>query len=139
MKQILFGVCAALLLACGGQDSNIPSVESAGEALEGAAEGLAEQAGDVADEARGLAEQAGEAASDAMSGDAANCLELVRGGQFAEAIPVCTQALSLDSSNQEVQDALDTARERVADMGIGDAEEAGEAVEDLGEQLPDLN
>ena len=41
-------------------------------------------------------------------------MDLVKEAKFAEAVPVCTEALGLDPSNTAVQQALDKAKSEAA-------------------------
>ena len=101
------------------------AAEEAGKAADAAAEAAADAADAAMDKANGAADAASEAASDAAdaASDAADaaadamtgggsqgCLDLVAAGKFADAIPVCTQALAGDPTNQAVKDALDEAK-----------------------------
>jgi hypothetical protein len=45
-----------------------------------------------------------------------SCLDLVNGGEFANAIPVCNEASKIAPENTEVQAALEKARAKVATL-----------------------
>lgn len=46
-----------------------------------------------------------------------HCLDLVNGGAFTEAVPVCVRATGLDPENTAVKQALETARTEAAAAG----------------------
>lgn len=131
MKLTIFAQWFAVLaviaaLGCGG--------ESARDTLSDAASDVSARASDAANSAADAASSAASSASDAasdladdaMADDAAgsdeaeSCLGLVGEAKFAEAIPVCTQALGLDPSNTAVQQALEKAKSE-ATGGAADA------------------
>jgi hypothetical protein len=90
------------------------AAEEAGEAADAAAQEAAEAADAAMKEAQEAAEAAGEKADEMVGavtgGGSQGCLDLVAAGKFAEAVPVCTQALAGDPTNQAVKDALDQAK-----------------------------
>jgi len=69
-----------------------------------------------------------------------SCLELIRQSMFERALIVCVAALEIDPDNQQVQDALATARAETAKLAAAQAAgevtaegAAGEAASQLGE------
>jgi hypothetical protein len=90
------------------------AAEEAGKAADAAAEEAAEDADAAMQKAEEAAEAAGEMASDAAGkmtgGGSQGCLDLVAEGKFSEAVPICTEALAGDPTNQAVKDALDKAK-----------------------------
>ena len=89
------------------------AARSAAEEAGKAADAAAEEAAKAADAAMQKAgEMAGEAAGAVTGGGSQGCLDLVAEGKFAEAVPVCTEALAADPTNQAVKDALDQAKAR---------------------------
>ena len=65
--------------------------------------------------------------------DATSCLDLVASAKYGDAVPVCTRALSLDSANEKLKAALETANEKLAagaaDAAAGAQDAADEASE----------
>ena len=57
--------------------------------------------------------------------DSKSCLDLVGAGSFAQAIPVCEAAIQADPANQQLKSALDTAKNKAAEMS-GNAASAAE-------------
>ncbi len=142
MRRLAIVMLCLGLAACGGQDDAEKAAREAGKAMEDAAtaagkaaRSAAEEAGKAADAAMEEASEAADAAMDAVAGDdSQSCLDLVAAGKFAEAIPVCTQALSSDPANQAVQDALAKAKAGAgSDAAAGAAEGA---MKEMGEQMP---
>lgn len=147
MKKLSVILLAGALVACGGDDkSDLPSIDaakraaseageaisdaadSAGDAASEAAQGARDAAAGAADSAREAASDAAAAAGDSLSnlaadgaddGQSATCLQLVGQGEFSQAIPVCTAALAANPTNQQVKDALATAKAEGADMAAG--------------------
>ena len=124
MLRIVLSLTVALAFACGGD------TQSVSDAVEGAANDVAAQASDAADaaaeavdEAADATADAADAAADAVTDNAAatNCLGLVADAKFSEAIPVCTEALGVDPSNTDVQQALDRANAEAAKAAAGSA------------------
>jgi hypothetical protein len=90
------------------------AAEEAGKAADAAAQEAAEAADAAMKKAEEAAEAAGEKANEmvgaATGSGSQGCLDLVAAGKFSEAVPVCTQALAADPTNQAVKDALDQAK-----------------------------
>jgi hypothetical protein len=59
-----------------------------------------------------------------------DCLSLVQGGQFSEALPVCTRAVKADPDNEAVASALQTAQQKTAEA---QAAQAAEGMQETGE------
>jgi hypothetical protein len=97
----------------------------AGAALDDAAK----KAGNAAAEATASAEKAVEEVAEMDTGDGqtASCLALVSEGEFNQAIAVCTAALAANPANQQVQDALATAKTEAGQVAgaAGAAMDAG--------------
>jgi hypothetical protein len=75
-----------------------------------------------------------------------DCLSLVKAGQFAQAVPVCTRAVKADPENQDVASALQTAQQKAAEAQATQAAEAAreagqvqleQAQEGLMERMPE--
>ena len=139
MRRLAMVVLCLGLAACGGQDEAEKAASEAGNAMEeaGKAAGEAMQdAAQAAEEATAAAaeemKEAADAAKDMVTGgDSQSCLDLVAAGSFSEAVPVCTQALAADPTNQAVQEALGKAK---ASAGTEAAAEG--ALKELDEQMP---
>jgi hypothetical protein len=122
------------LLACGAQESQ---EMGAGAAVESAAPGVVEGAAPD----RPSVDAAMEAAAEAHA-SVASCLDLVRSGEFEEALPRCLEAAGVEPDNAEVQGALEQAQSAVAAaQAEGAAAAAAEGAADqvpegLGDQLP---
>jgi hypothetical protein len=124
------------LLACGAQESQEMGAGAAAEsaaAVEGSAPDLAS------------VDAAVEAAAEAHA-SVASCLDLVRSGEFEEAVPRCLEAARVEPDNAEVQSALEQAQSAVAAAqaeGAADAaqaaadEAAAAAAEDAAGQVPE--
>jgi len=50
-----------------------------------------------------------------------SCLDLIRQAEFQQALVVCLAALEIDPDNQQVQDAVATARAEAAKMAAAEA------------------
>jgi hypothetical protein len=113
MRAIAFAAIAALFLSCGGQQET-----SAPEAAapSGSAGGMSDVAG---------------AASEALGVDplVQDCLGLVADAKFAQAVPVCLQAVEAAPESQAAKDALARAQQQAASEALGATEAAGDAEE----------
>ena len=90
-------LAVVLVIGCGGQDQAEESVAAEGDA----AAATATETGDLSDVA-GSVEAAEELVQD--------CLELVAGEQFAEAVPICVVAVAQNPGNEEALAALTQAK-----------------------------
>ncbi len=132
MKRLAVILFAGALAACGGQDSgtDLPSIDAAKEAAAEAGTALSDAASEAAASAEAAVEEP--AATDVGDGQSAACLALVAGGEFTQAVPVCTAALAANPADQQLQQALDTASAATdaAKQGAQDAAAgaAGDAV-----------
>jgi hypothetical protein len=129
LAVILFAGALAGLAGCGGQDSGteLPSIDAAKESAAEAGTALSEAAGEAEASADAKVEElAGSVSGDAQSAD---CLALVAGGEFTEAVSVCTAALAADPANQQLQRALDSAN-----AGAGQLTDAAGAASDAAKQ-----
>lgn len=117
-----FALCFSLA-ACGGQETS-PSADADVASQPSAAEAPTRTAAPSARVPSGGAEGSaatgtaatGTAATGAASTSpiVASCLDLVSRQQWTQAVPACTRALGMDPNNNEVQQALETAKTRVA-------------------------
>jgi hypothetical protein len=64
-------------------------------------------------------------ASVAVDPNVQSCLDLIRQSKFEAALPVCLAALDVDPDNQQVRDAVETARAESAKLAAAQA--AGQA------------
>lgn len=136
--RFAIGTAAVLflaLVACGGQDT---AQTSAGSDVAGDESMPAEEMG-------ALPAVSTPPPSAAPDPKVASCLGSVREGKFAEAIPICTEAIGADPDNAEVRAALDKAKSQVAsaDAARQAAEgaasgAAGDAAKQLGETAPGM-
>jgi hypothetical protein len=62
-----------------------------------------------------------------------SCLDLIAQAKFQQALPVCLAALKLDPTNQQVQDAVNTARAETASAGQAAADASAQLDEATGE------
>ena len=92
------------LAACGGKEGGSSGAVDEPKPMAGAAEKTDVGAGAKA-ESPAPANQ-----------DASTCLDLVATGSYADAVPVCTSALQADAANEEVKNALATAKSKIAEM-----------------------
>lgn len=138
MRRLAIGIICLGFVACGGGES-----EKAGSEALREVEGTAREAAKTAEEAVGSVGAAAEAAMEepkqAASPDVQKCLDLVKAGQFGEAVPVCMRAAGVDPDNQEVQAALTKAQSEAATAAgaEGAAAEAQGAAEGLMEGMPE--
>lgn len=121
MIRVLFPLVLVAALACGGESPPIS------DAVEGAANDVAAQAGDAAEAQMGAAAEMAESGSAALEemtdeadNAAMNCLGLVSDRNFQAAIPACTEALRSQPANLEVQRALETAKSGAAKAAAAD-------------------
>jgi hypothetical protein len=122
MRRLAVTLSILALFACGqgdtgpGEESQAPSGVSA----------TGDEAVMVETEEVVISEPA---AADQVNPQVANCLDLIRQTKFQEALPVCIAAAAIDPDNQQVQDAVATARAEAAKMAVGETAEGamGEA------------
>ena len=107
MRRLSIALAMLGLIACGGQDSR-PGTEPRSEETPTVSAGAPEAAELEAAEASG---EASAAADERVT----SCLELAQAGQFAEALPVCTEAIGIDPENADVQAALERAQAELAE------------------------
>jgi hypothetical protein len=107
MRRIFVATLIVGLAACGGSEGD------------GGSPGASAPAGGT-----GAAEATAQTHPDVES-----CLDLVSQAKFSEAVTVCARAATLDPDNQEVRDALATARREAAAMAASAAKTAGEAAQ----------
>jgi hypothetical protein len=119
MKRIAIAFVVLGLAACGGSESGDTATAPEGSPAAGA----------TAQEGTGAA-----GGSAATSPTAQRCLDLVREAKFAEAVPVCTRAAGMDPEDARVQEALQTARAKAAELPDV-AAEADEAAKEAGSEL----
>lgn len=117
MKILVTISVLALLLACGGSDSGQDSAGSAETPPVAAANG----GGAPTPEAP----SAPAAAEPSTDPQVQSCLDLVRDGQYQQAVPVCLAALKIDPNNQQVKSAL--ARAQTQTASAADAQDAATA------------
>lgn len=65
--------------------------------------------------------------------DVKGCLDLVSAGSYAQAVPVCTAALTANPANEQVKTALETAKTKSAEMAGQAAEQATGAAQGAAE------
>ncbi len=68
--------------------------------------------------------------------DATSCLDLVASANYSDAVPICTRALSLDSTNEKVKAALETANAKLAAAEAGAADAAKGAADEAAKEVP---
>jgi predicted small lipoprotein YifL len=128
-RGIIIGFVVLGLTACGqGHKGSAEAPQAAKQAAPQAAPSTAPSAA--------ASEAAKPAVSAAASQDATSCLDLVASSKYSDAVPVCTRALSLDSTNEKVKAALETANAEVAAAASGAADAAKGAVDDAAKQVP---
>jgi hypothetical protein len=127
-RGIIIGFVVLVLTACGqGQKGSTegqaaaPSAAAPTEAAPSAAAGAEAAKPDV---------------SAGANQDAASCLDLVANAKYSDAVPVCTRALSLDSTNEKVKTALETANAKVAEAAGGAADAAKGAADEATKGIP---
>ncbi len=132
------------LLACGGQESDLPDVASeAKEAVGGAmdeAAGAMKDAAGAAEEATRSFQQDADAAAAGTNPQVTSCLDLVSQGRYSEAVAPCMAALRIDPDNNEVQEALETAKAKAAEASAAAAaaqESAEQAKQDAAGRAAD--
>jgi len=118
MFRILFTISAIALLACGSGETNQGAADSAGDMPPVSAVGSA--ADEI--EIEKIEVEAVEAA--AIATQISSCLDLVKSRAFAEAVPVCLEAVSIDPENAQAQAALAKAQAEAAAEGAMAAAEA---------------
>ena len=105
MSKILFAMSLVGLLACGSGDSDSGAIGSTSDTPAVSA-----------------------ATGDDVEADAAairSCIDLVASGDYADALPACLQAASIDADNAEVQAALAKAQaETASEAATGAAADA---------------
>ncbi len=126
------------LLACGAQESQ---EMGAGAAADSPAAGVVEGAAPNLPSLDAAMEAVAEAHP-----SVASCLDLVRSGEYAEAVPRCLEAARVEPDNAEVQGALEEAQSAAAAAqaeeaaatakAAADEAAAGQATEGLGDRLP---
>ncbi len=103
MSKILFAMSLVGLLACGSGDSDSGAIGSTSDTP---------------------AVSAAAATGDDVEADAAairSCIDLVASGDYADALPACLQAASIDADNADVQAALAKAQAETASEAATDA------------------
>jgi hypothetical protein len=123
MRRLAVTLSILALFAC-GQGETGPAGES--QAPPGVSATGDEAAMPETQEPMGIPEPA---AAEQVNPQVANCLDLIRQTKFQEALPVCIAAAAIDPDNQQVQDAVATARAEAAKMAVGETAEGamGEA------------
>lgn len=132
MKRLAVILFSGLILACGGQDSDLPAVDATKAAAEQAGDAMKEAAAEAKTMGRETVNEAAQKVADATEseaadGQAASCLELVSNGQFQQAVPVCVDALAANPANAQVRDALEKARAGVANLAAAPGAAAAQA------------
>ena len=118
-RGILIGFVVFGLTACGqGQKSS--------------AEG--QQAAPGAAPAAAGSEAAKPDVSAGANQDANSCLDLVASANYSDAVPVCNRALSVDSTNEKVKTALQTANAKLAESAADAANGAADAAQDAADK-----
>ena len=123
MSRFLFAVSLVALLACGTGESTSGTAGNAGDTPPVSAAAPSDRDANVAEteivETEQIEIEADSGAAD--SGVANSCLSLVQSGAFAEALPLCLEAASIDPENAEVQAALAEAQMKAAAGAATDA------------------
>jgi len=112
-----------------GSEAADELVEPGEQAREAAQAEAGDATADVAAGAQDALDGVREGLPSAASAGDPDCLELVDEGAWAEAVSVCTQALSSDAENPALRRALDEARREAT---AAEAEAAGEIDDALG-------
>ena len=89
MTRIVIALGILALVACGGEDSSLPEVDAAKEAVPGAADSKKETA-------KSFQPDSDEAA--AANPQASSCFDLVSRGRYSEAVAPCMAALRIDQA-----------------------------------------
>jgi hypothetical protein len=114
IRKFTLGAAAIALLACGGQETP-PSAEADVASQPSPAKAVtrtdAPRAGAPSGTAATGTPAAGAAATSTI---VAGCLDLVSRQQWTQAVPACTRALGVDPNNNQVQQALETAKTQAA-------------------------
>jgi len=137
MVRLAIAISVFALLACSGSETS--QTGEAGEAAKApAAEAAKAPSAGAAVEEKAATETAQPSAT--VDPKVQSCLDLVRASKYQQALAVCLAALEIDPDNQQVKDAVATARAETAKLGAaqgaaGSAAEsaAGEAASKLGE------
>ena len=101
-----------------------------GQGQKGSAEG---QGGAAAPSAAG-SEAAKPDVSAGANQDATSCLDLVASANYSDAVPVCQRALSVDSTNEKLKTALQTANAKLAEGAAEAASGAADAAQDAADK-----
>jgi hypothetical protein len=121
MKRLAVTLSILALFACGQGDTG-PAGES--EVPSGVSATGDEAAMPDTEEPMAIPEPAAVEQEDPR---VANCLDLIKQAKYQEALPTCLAAAAIDPDNQQVQDAVATARAEAAKLaGAGEAAEAAE-------------
>jgi hypothetical protein len=99
MVRLAIAISLFALLACGGSETK--ETGTAGEA------GKTPAVGTAVEKAKGSEMEKPAATVDPK---VQSCLDLVRSAQYQQALAVCLAAQEIDPSNQQVQEAVNTAR-----------------------------
>jgi hypothetical protein len=113
---VMLLVLLLMFLGCTRQEDQGAPAEAEKEALESTKEALPEEAAKAEEE----------------DPDVKSCLKLVSQAKFDEALPVCLEALEKHPANEQVKQAVETAKAAVAEAAatatdeVEDAQEAAE-------------
>ena len=142
MVRLIVTFLVFAMLACGGSDT-----DQAGAGAEPVGAGGAEPVAASGGERASVPETPEPSVT--VDPKVQGCLDLIRQSKYQEALPVCLAALNVDPDNQQLRDAVDTARAETAKLaaakaasqaaGEGAAEEAtsklGEATGGMADKL----
>jgi hypothetical protein len=134
MSKLVFAISLMALLACGSGESNSGATGSTSETPPVSAKmpSASEAKAPAAPQAPAAAAQQPDAAANASV--ISSCLDLVKSGEYQQAVPVCLEAAKIDAQNAEVKAALAKAQAETAAKAASGAatDAASKALGDIG-------
>lgn len=136
MSKLVFAISLMALLACGSEESNSGATGSTAETPPVSAKMPSEAKAPAAPQAPAV--EANQPNAAANAGVISSCLDLVKSGDYQQAVPVCLEAAKIDAQNAEVKAALakaqaETAAKAASGAATGAATDAAsKALGDIG-------
>ena len=122
MKTLWIALLAVGFAACNSGTTTSNTAGSAGESASQATKPAARAAGELVNSAL----------QKATDPEVQGCLSKVKSGAYKEALPLCLKAANIAPDNQQVSDALATAKRKAA-VNVGQADEAKKQLNALGD------
>jgi hypothetical protein len=116
---VMLLVLLLMFVGCTRQEDPGAPAEAEKEALESAKEALPEEAAKAVEE----------------DPDVKSCLKLVSQAKFNEALPVCLEALKKHPANEQVKQAVETAKAAVAEAAAAATDAAQDAQKEAEEKV----